>query len=118
VKVLFDQNVPRDLARYLTGHKVTRSAELGWQELKNGDLLDEAQNSGFEVRVTADRNLTYQQNLKNRRVEVVVLPSGNGPVVKAHIAEVVRAIDESEPGSFREMKPARLRRLTRPRGSA
>jgi predicted nuclease of predicted toxin-antitoxin system len=118
VKVLFDQNVPRNLARYLTGHKVTRSAEMGWQELENGDLLDEAQNNGFEVMVTADRNLTYQQNLKNRRVGLVVLPSGNWPEVKAHIVEVVRAIDEAEPGSFKELKPARLRRLTRPRGSA
>lgn len=43
VKVLFDQNVARNLARYLSAHKVTRSAELEWQQLKNGDLLDEAE---------------------------------------------------------------------------
>jgi hypothetical protein len=118
VKVLFDQNVPRDLVRYLSAHKVTRSAELGWQELKNGDLLDEAQDKGFEVMVTAGRNLAYQQNLDNRRVAIVVLPSGNWPAVKAQIIEVVQAIDESEPGVFKELKLARRRRPTGSRGSA
>jgi predicted nuclease of predicted toxin-antitoxin system len=118
VKVLFDQNVPRDLVRYLSAHEVTRSAELGWQELKNGDLLDEAQDKGFEVMVTADRNLAYQQNLDNRRVAIVVLPSGNWPAVKAQIIEVVQAIDESEPGGFKELKLARRRRPSGSRGSA
>jgi hypothetical protein len=61
VKVLFDQNVPRNLAAHLKAHEVTRSIELGWQELKNGDLLEAAQDRGFEVLVTADRNLAYQQ---------------------------------------------------------
>jgi hypothetical protein len=59
VKVLFDQNVPRNLADYLTAHEVTRSIELGWETLKNGDLLKVAQDAGFEVLVTADRNLAY-----------------------------------------------------------
>lgn len=118
MKVLFDQNVPRNLVGYLSAHQVTRSAELGWQELENGDLLDEAQDKGFEVMVTADRNLAYQQNLDNRRVAIVVLPSGNWPAVKAQIVQVVQAIDESEPGGFKELKLARRRRLTGPRGSA
>jgi hypothetical protein len=46
VKVLFDQNVPRNLAAYLTAHEVTRSIELGWETLKNGDLLKVAQDAG------------------------------------------------------------------------
>jgi Domain of unknown function (DUF5615) len=64
MKVLFDQNVPRNLVRHLIGHEVTRSVELGWQELKNGDLLRSAQEKGFELMVTADRNFAYQQNLE------------------------------------------------------
>lgn len=99
-------------------HQGTRSAELGWQELKNGDLLDEAQDKGFEVMVTADRNLTYQQNLDNRRLEIVVLPAGNWPEVKANIVDVVRAIDEAEPGGFIELKATPSRRRTRSRGPA
>ena len=49
MKVLFDQNVPRNLANHLKAHEVTRSVELGWQELKNGDLLEAAQDQGFEL---------------------------------------------------------------------
>ena len=86
--------------------------------LKNGDLPDEAQDKGFEVMVTADRNLAYQENLDNRRVAIVVLPSGNWPAVKAQIIEVVQAIDESEPGGFKELKLGRRRRRTGSRGSA
>jgi predicted nuclease of predicted toxin-antitoxin system len=63
VKLLFDQNVPRRLAAVLLKHEVTRSAQRGWEELKNGDLVNAAEGAGFECLVTADRNLAYQQNL-------------------------------------------------------
>lgn len=104
MKVLFDQNVPRNLASYLTAHEITRSAELGWQELKKGDLLDAAGDTGFEVMVTADHNLAYQQKLKNRRLAIVVLPSGNWPVLKIYIAEVVRAVGEAQRRDFKDLK--------------
>jgi predicted nuclease of predicted toxin-antitoxin system len=111
VKVLFDQNVPRNLAHYLKAHEVTRSVELGWQGLKNGDLLDVAKGRGFDVMVTADRNLAYQQNLKGQRLAIDVLPSGNWPLLKPVVAEVVEAIGESKPGGFTELKLARRRRV-------
>jgi predicted nuclease of predicted toxin-antitoxin system len=107
VKVLFDQNVPRNLANHLKAHEVTRSVELGWQELKNGDLLEAAQDRGFEVLVTADRNLAYQQNLKGRRLAIVVLPTGNWPLLSGAVADVVTAIGESKAGGFKELKLAR-----------
>src|ERR1700721_1689489 len=66
----------QDLADYLTAHEVTRSIELGWDRLKNGDLLKVAQELGFEVLVTCDRNLAVQQNLRNRKLAIVVLPAG------------------------------------------
>jgi len=59
LKVLFDQNMPRPLARFLVKHQVFRSAELGWSRLKNGDLLRAAEENGFEVLATADQNLSY-----------------------------------------------------------
>jgi predicted nuclease of predicted toxin-antitoxin system len=116
VKVLFDQNVPRNLADHLKAYEVTRSVELGWQELKNGDLLETAQDQGFEVLVTADRNLAYQQNLKGRRLAIVVLPSGNWPLLSVVVADVVRAISESKAGGFKELKLARSRRRMGARG--
>ena len=63
-----------------------------------------AEGNGFEVMVTADGNLAYQQNLQNRRLSIVVLPSGNWPKVETRIADVVRAIDESKPGGFKHLK--------------
>jgi hypothetical protein len=61
VKVLFDQNVPRNLIDYLKAHEVTRSIELKWDTLKNGDLLRVAQDASFEVLVTCDRNLAINK---------------------------------------------------------
>ena len=110
MKVLFDQNVPRNLALHLKAHEVTRSVELGWQELKNGDLLEVAQDRGFDVLVTADRNLAYQQSLKGRTLAIVVLPSGNWPLLKEAVIEVVRAIGESKSGDFKELKLTHSRR--------
>jgi predicted nuclease of predicted toxin-antitoxin system len=116
VKVLFDQNVPRNLAPHLKVHEVTRSAQLGWQELKNGDLLEAAQGWGFEVLVTADRNLAYQQNLKGRKLAIVVLPSGNWPQLRRAVTEIVKAISECEMGDFKELKITRSRRRIASRG--
>jgi hypothetical protein len=70
VKVLFDANTPVPLARALRGHAVTCAQELGWQGLENGALLDAAEQAGFDVLVTCDQNVGYQQNFKNRKLAV------------------------------------------------
>ena len=103
MKVLFDQNVPRPLARFLTLHEVSRVAELGWQELTNGDLITAAEARGFEVLVTADKNLRYQQNLAGRKLAIVVLPAGRWPALHAFMADIVQAVDEATQGTFTEI---------------
>jgi hypothetical protein len=103
VKVLFDQNVPRPLTRFLILHQVSRLVELGWQELANGDLIAEAEIHGFEVFVTADKNLRYQQNLKDRKLAIIVLPSGRWPALLPFIENIVLAIDEATLGTFKEI---------------
>ena len=118
MKVLFDQNVPRPLARFLTKHEVTRSARLGWEELKNGDLIEAAEELDFDVIVTADRNLGRQQNLEDRRVAIVVSPSGQWPEVKPHIPLVVRTVDDARPGTFTELPPVFPKRRNRSRSPA
>jgi alkanesulfonate monooxygenase SsuD/methylene tetrahydromethanopterin reductase-like flavin-dependent oxidoreductase (luciferase family) len=107
LKVLFDQNAPRPLVRFLIHHRVNRAAELNWSELRNGDLLRAAEEGGFDVFVTADRNLAYQQNLKDRRLAIVVLPSGQWPEVEPHVLAVVAAVDHSEPGGFVDLTALR-----------
>ena len=102
--VLFDNGTPRTIARYLIDrHTVTEARARGWDQLENGDLLVEAEKAGFEVLLTTDKNLRYQQNLTGRRIAVVVLGKGRWTLIKGHIAAVVAAVNEAMPGSFNEI---------------
>jgi hypothetical protein len=102
--VLFDQNTPRGLARHLIGHSVTRSAEVGWQRLKNGYLLRAAEASGFDLLLTCDRNLGYQQNVTGRAIGIVALSTNNWPLIRMHLAEIVSSVNESTVGSYRRVE--------------
>ncbi|NJN84017.1 MAG: hypothetical protein HC802_18230 [Caldilineaceae bacterium] len=75
MKVLFDQGTPVPLRRYLTEHDIGTTFEEGWSDLSNGDLLMVAEQAGYQLLVTTDQNLRYQQNLGARRIAVVVLMS-------------------------------------------
>jgi hypothetical protein len=103
--VLFDNGTPRTLARYLIDHHtVTEARARGWDELGNGELLTVAEAAGFEVLVTTDRNIRYQQNLTNRKIAVVVLGKGRWSVIKARVAQVVAAVNAASPGSYTEVE--------------
>ncbi len=81
--VLLDEQLPRHLARDLTGHQVRTVQQEGWARLKNGELLQRAADSGFDVFVTADQNLEFQQNLSRARLGVVVLRSSRDEAIRA-----------------------------------
>lgn len=103
--VLFDNGTPRDLARYLIDrHTVTEARARGWEELENGELLTVAEAAGFEVILTTDRNLRYQQNLAGRKIAVVALGKGRWSLIKAHVAKVVVAVNAATPGSYVEVE--------------
>lgn len=68
--ILFDHGTPTPLQKFLEGHTTKRTKELGWDTLSNGELLDVAQRAGFEVFVTTDKNIRYQQNLTNRTIAI------------------------------------------------
>jgi predicted nuclease of predicted toxin-antitoxin system len=72
LKVVLDQNVPAPLARVLQGHDVRHTSSLGWEALSNGDLLAAAETDGFELLVTADKNIRYQQNLTQRKIALLI----------------------------------------------
>ena len=72
--------------------------------MENGELLTATDAAGFEVIVTTDRNLRYQQNLENRKLAIVVLGRGRWTLIKSHIAKVVAAVDAATPGSFTEVE--------------
>jgi hypothetical protein len=103
--VLFDNGTPRTLARYLIDrHAVTEARARGWQELENGALLNEAEAAGFEVLVTTDKNLSYQQNLAGRQIAVVVLGQGRWTLIKPCVAQIAAAVSAAKPGSFIEVE--------------
>lgn len=103
MRVLFDQGTPVPLRHHLSAHEVSTAYELGWSSLKNGDLLQTAEDQGFEVLVTTDQNLKYQQNLSNRRIAIVVLASTSWPRIQLALSSVVEAIDMSQPNGYVEI---------------
>jgi predicted nuclease of predicted toxin-antitoxin system len=103
MRILFDQATPVPLPSYLRGHNVSTAAQQGWDELRNGELLKAAEDEGFEVLVTTDKNMQYQQNLASRAMAVVVLGKGNWPLIEPHAQRVVAAVDAARAGSFIEV---------------
>jgi len=102
--ILFDNGTPRTLARYLIDHHaVTEARARGWEELDNGELLAQAEAAGFEVLVTTDKNLRYQQNLTGRKIAIVVLGNAQWPILRHHVGGVVAAVDAATPGSYTEV---------------
>lgn len=103
--VLFDNGTPRTLARYLIDrHSVTEARARGWERLGNGDLPAVAEAEGFEVLVTTDRNIRYQQNLAGRKIAIVVLGKGRWTLIKVRVTQVVAAVNAAMPGSFTEVE--------------
>ena len=91
------------LRKHLTAHRVATIFDLGWNKLKNGELLQKAEESGFSVLVTTDQNLRYQQNLAARKIAIVVLTTTSWPRIERAAASVARAVDAAAPGSYVEV---------------
>jgi hypothetical protein len=102
VRVLLDEQIPRRFARELTGHDVRTVQQQGWAGLGNGELLRRAADEGFEVFLTADQNLQFQQNLAAASVAVVVLvaPSNRLEDLLPLVPRVIAAISSSKPGEI------------------
>lgn len=103
MRVLFDQGTPVPIKRYLTGHEVTLSVDAGWDRLRNGELLTVAENDGFEVLLTTDKNLRYQQDLKGRAIAIVVIGHSQWPALREHVHRVLDAVNAAKPGSYAEV---------------
>jgi len=101
--VLFDQGTPRGLARWLANHTVKEAKSQGWDRLTNGELLNAAEQAGFDVLLTTDKNLRYQQNLKARKIAIVVLGKGRWRLIRRAISSVVEAVNSAQPGTYTEV---------------
>jgi len=104
VLVLFDNNIPRGLARASKVHSVVEARARGWHLLKNGELLKAAEDAAFDVLVTSDKSIQYQQNLTGRKIALVVLSQGRWKPVCQRLEAIAAAVDAATPGGYTEVE--------------
>ncbi len=98
--ILFDHGTPRGIAPALVGHTVKEARAQGWDTLSNGDLLNVAEDAGFDLLLTTDKNLRHQQNLQRRKLAIVVLSKSRWSLVRTVMEEIVVAVNAAKPGSY------------------
>jgi hypothetical protein len=103
MKILFDQGTPVPLRRSLVGHSVSTAYELGWSNFKNGELIDAAEQQGFELLITTDQALRYQQNLAARKTAILVLMSTDWRRIQSRVEAIKRSIDSIAAGGYVEL---------------
>jgi hypothetical protein len=103
MRILFDNGTPNPIARSLAGHSVTFARQIGWQELENGELIQKAEEAGFELLLSTDKNIRYQQNLLGRKIALVILGNPQWPTVRMHLDKIVAAVNACTPGSYAEV---------------
>lgn len=104
MRVLLDNNVNQRFGPLLTGHKATHVRAVGLDKLANGDLIAAAEAAGFEALVTCDKNMSYQQNIKERKIRILVLNSVR--ITLPHIAPLAaKALHDSPQGEFIAIDP-------------
>jgi hypothetical protein len=102
VKILIDESLPRYVQTMLQGHTVSTVQAMGWGGMKNGPLLAQAE-AQFDVFVTGDKNLRYQQNLQGRRLAIIVFPSNRLEIVKTLGPALTAALAQVTSGSYIEL---------------
>jgi hypothetical protein len=101
LRIVFDKNVPVGVRRFLPKHEVKTFVEMQWlPQLENGELLDATEAAGFDVMVTSDQNIRYQQNLTGRKLALIVLGSNIWPVVRDHASAIAAKVDAATPGGY------------------
>ena len=104
MQVLFDQGTPVPLRGFLISHSVTTVYEKGWSQTRNGELLLLAELHKFDVFVTTDQSLKYQQNFSDRKIAVLVLPTTRWPVLQNYGAQIDEVLKSISPGTFLEFQ--------------
>ena len=104
MRILFDQGTPVPLRRHLHPHAVDTTAERGWSELGNGELLDQAEAEAYHALITTDQNLKYQQDLAGRAVRILVLMTTSWPRIQKEVDRVLDALEALAPGGYVEVE--------------
>ena len=104
MRILFDQGTPVPLRSALAAHHVETAYERGWATLQNGDLLTAAEQNGFDLLMTTDQSLKYQQNLPTRRIAIVVLRSANWRLIQTKLDAIRDACQAIGDGGYIEVE--------------
>jgi hypothetical protein len=99
MKILFDENVPLPLRRLLPDHEVSTVQGESWIGIQNGELIRRAEGR-FDILILADKNLRYQQNLDNRRIALIELPTNRWPVLSEMSGRIAAAVAKAVPGRY------------------
>ena len=104
MRILFDQGVPAPLRQHLPEHSIDTAAERGWGTVTNGQLLDLAEAGGYELLITTDQSMRYQQNLTELPFGVLVLMATAWPNVRQRVETIRSAIVTTVPGAATEVE--------------
>jgi hypothetical protein len=121
LKILLDANEPHDLRAFLSHHQTFTAAYMGWDGLKNGELLSAAEAGTFDVLVTGDKTLHHEQNMFGRKIALISLSAVSWPVIEPYVAKIADAVDNAKPGSLTRVECGafvRPRRRPKDQGSS
>jgi hypothetical protein len=104
MRILFDNGTPKPIARSLPDHEVTFARNIGWHELENGELIEQAEEAGFDLLLSTDKNIRYQQNLTDRKIAIIVLGNSQWPVVRRYLDRIAKAVDSCVRGTYLEVE--------------
>lgn len=104
MRILFDQGTPVPLRKELKGHRVETAYERGWSTLENGELMAAAEADDYDLLITTDTNLKYQQNLANRTIAVLVLSTPSWPRISRCVPAIEAAISSTAAGSYMDVE--------------
>jgi len=118
LRVLLDENMPHQLRAHLPAYDVSTAVYAGFGGFKNGELLTAAEAAGFDVLLTGDLSIEYQQNLSGRKIAIVSLSANNWRIVQHHIPAIAGAIRAAQSGSFSRVDCGRHEAPRKPHDSA
>jgi hypothetical protein len=99
VRILLDEGVPIQIRGAISNHDVTNKTAQRWSSMKNGELLARTEGS-FDLFITCDQNLKYQQNLRDRTLAILELSSNKRRMIEQNFERISEAVSRSEKGSF------------------
>ena len=103
MNILLDECVPWPMHRFLLGHTCTSVQAQGWSGIRNGELLQQAEGQ-FDVFVTSDQNLRYQQNLTGKTISILELSTNDLRRIQTAGALIEEVIEGIRPAEFRHLE--------------